>query len=77
MSNKKLAQGMSEHNKAMSAAKTEADKVEVVCAICVCLSIYLDPVTVPDSHMSSLCSISKLSFKASVEFMLCIKTVAV
>lgn len=41
-SNKKLAQGMSEHNKAMSAAKTEADKVAVVCELSLCLSIYVD-----------------------------------
>jgi hypothetical protein len=28
--NKKLTQGMSEHNKALSAAKTDAEKAEVV-----------------------------------------------
>jgi hypothetical protein len=29
--NKKLTQGMSEHNKAMSSAKTDAAKADVVC----------------------------------------------
>jgi hypothetical protein len=29
--NRKLTQGMSEHNKAMSAAKTDAAKADVVC----------------------------------------------
>lgn len=38
---KKLTQGMAEHNKAMSAAKTDEEKNTIVCLLSQCLHLLL------------------------------------